>query len=69
MRLPDRAGRPTVYDMNDKPTEQDLPARDVVDARDPEPAAARPLDQVTGAELTTADLDRTLVALRSLSNS
>ncbi len=42
-----------------------LPARDHTESRLAE-RAPTPLNHVTGAELTSSDLDRTLAALRSL---
>lgn len=44
-----------------------LPAREFLDARtDTAGTPTQPLNQVTGAKLTTADLRRTLLALKSL---
>lgn len=47
-----------------------LPARESFDSP-ARPAAGepRPLDHVTGAELTSADLGRTLLALKGLDHS
>lgn len=46
---------------------QALPARTLVDTRqDVRPASANPRDQMTGEELTSDDLERTLAALRSV---
>lgn len=54
--------------MSEHTTPQDsLPARAVIDARTQcAPALPRPLDHTTGEELTSADLHRTLLALRGL---
>ena len=43
-----------------------LPSRRVIDARTEEEAAAKPVNPLTGDELTPADLDRTLHALRGI---
>lgn len=44
-----------------------LPSRRVIDARTEDETKIRPLNPVTGDELTRADLDRTLHALRGIS--
>ena len=43
-----------------------LPSRRMIDTRTDSEADLRPVNPLTGAELTTADLDRTLHALRGI---